>query len=202
MKITDENLKLIKVNKNGNFTKIDTGVSLYYFDSCKKCGESYLAQQKNKGYCSKQCSILDNEKMYNVSGENNGFYGHSHNKETKQINRDKHLGKKFSKEYCKSISQRIRGSGNPNWKGGIKDKPYSDDWTEDLRKYIRIRDNGKCQFPYCEYKNFVQCVHHIDEDKLNCQSSNLITLCQICHAKVHGDINNGYQKLLMNIVKN
>ena len=72
---------------------------------------------------------------------------------------------------------------------------------EELRKYIRHRDNNRCQNPLCEHKNFVQCVHHIDGDKLNCSPSNLITLCKICHQKIHVcKEKNEYKKMLQDIV--
>jgi hypothetical protein len=201
MKITSENLELLRITRGGNFIKIDSGSKLFYFESCKECGEPYLAQKNNKGYCSKKCSMLNNDKMCNVKGENNGFFGKHHTEETKKKISSSRKGK-----YCGYNNHNYKSSNwnkekNPNWKGGIKKNEYTDDWTEELRKYIRHRDNNRCQNPLCEHKNFVQCVHHIDGDKLNCSPSNLITLCKICHQKIHVcKEKNEYKKMLQDIV--
>jgi len=78
----------------------------------------------------------------------------------------------------------MRGSKNPNWRGGISNKPYCESW-QCLSAYIRERDDHKCQNPYCNKQKFKlrMIVHHIDYDKQNCDPRNLITLCDSCHGK-------------------
>ncbi len=66
----------------------------------------------------------------------------------------------------------LKGENNPAWNNGSSFEPYSSDWTEALKKSIRERDNYICQLSG-KYGN---CVHHIDYDKKNCNSNNLITL--------------------------
>lgn len=201
MKITEDNLKLLRITKNGNFIKNDSGSKLFYYNSCIKCGEPYLAQKNNKGYCSKKCSMLNNKKMCNTNGENNGFYGKIHTSITKRKISKNRSSKCVGADNYNYKSSHWNGNKNPNWKGGITKNEYNDDWTEELKKYIRRRDGNECKFPYCEHKNFIQCVHHIDENKLNCQPSNLITLCKICHQKIHmSDLKEDYTILLKDIV--
>ena len=79
----------------------------------------------------------------------------------------------------------ITGKNNPNWK---EDKIYIDyplEWTEKLKAQIRKKDNHTCQEcgileSDCNVKLHV---HHIDFNKINCHSDNLISLCHSCHAK-------------------
>lgn len=58
---------------------------------------------------------------------------------------------------------------------------YSPEWINSLRKRIRRRDNLQCQL--CSTRTRPLHVHHIDYNKANCQDSNLITLCDVCHKK-------------------
>ena len=84
-------------------------------------------------------------------------------------------------------NERIKGSNNPNWKDGIADSPYPPEWNERLKEKIRKRDNYKCQ--KCSIPQ-IECikklhVHHKDENKQNCDESNLISLCRKCHITIH-----------------
>lgn len=178
-------MKQIRTTKGGNYIHINTGAKLFYYEHCKKCGEPYLAQKKNKGYCSRHCSYFDNEKLVNNIGINNSFYGKKHSVATKKKISISRAGKGTKEKNHNYNGGHWKGNKNPNWKGGVYFSFYGEDWTEDLKKFIRNRDNNRCQFPECEHKNFVQCVHHIDGNKLNCQPSNLITLCKKCHQKIH-----------------
>ena len=81
----------------------------------------------------------------------------------------------------KKISEGIKLEKNPNWKGGISFEPYSIDWTETLKRAIRERDKYICQL--C--KGYGNVVHHIDYNKKNCNTNNLICLCVRCNSKVN-----------------
>jgi len=103
-------------------------------------------------------------------------------------------GKIFSEERKKRISQNKKGKyigeKNWNWKGGISDYPYPEDWTETLRKSIRERDNYTCQLcgihqDELEGWNKQLDCHHIDYNKNNLNPDNLISLCRQCHQKTN-----------------
>ncbi len=64
---------------------------------------------------------------------------------------------------------------------GKSKEPYSNDWTETLKKSIRERDHYQCQL--CG--KFGKHVHHINYNKKNCDPINLITLCHCCHMKTN-----------------
>ena len=81
-----------------------------------------------------------------------------------------------------------RGSNHVNWKGGISKEPYCQDWTEELKTYIKDRDGNRCLNPYCNSKEPDDLnVHHIDYNKKNCSPFNLITICRSCNARANVD---------------
>ena len=77
------------------------------------------------------------------------------------------------------------GENHPNWKGGIAYEDYGIEFNKHLKDKIRQRNNYQCQM--CELrengKNHI--VHHIDYDKKNNKSENLILLCNSCHSKTN-----------------
>jgi transposase len=66
--------------------------------------------------------------------------------------------------------------------------PASDNRYDELRKFVFMLDENKCQ--KCgAVEDLV--MHHLDGDDRNNDTANLVTLCPSCHAKVHhkkGDI--------------
>ena len=85
-------------------------------------------------------------------------------------------------EYRKMMSEKHKGGRCHTWKGGISFEPYSVDWTKTLKKSIRQRDRYTCQI--CGEEPSLNC-HHIDYNKNNCDTSNLIILCKKCHGKTN-----------------
>ena len=87
---------------------------------------------------------------------------------------------KLSFDYC--------GSGHPNWKGGISKEPYCQEWTKDLKEFVKQRDGYKCMNPYCNSKNPDDLtVHHIEYNKKLCKAEDLITTCRSCNFKANKD---------------
>jgi len=124
---------------------------------------------------------------YNIPRRPPGMIGRKHTKESKRRMSEtrkrlfkegkiKHpfLGKKNPK-----ASERMKGSKNPMWKGGITRKYllfYASSRWRRVRKLILERDNYTCQL--CGKTNCELHVHHINP-------TSLITLCKSCHGKVH-----------------
>ena len=79
------------------------------------------------------------------------------------------------------------GKANPNWKGGISKEPYPFNFNEELKKLIRKRDNYKCQLCGCPQAENIKklTIHHIDYNKNNLDSKNLISLCFRCNSKAN-----------------
>lgn len=74
------------------------------------------------------------------------------------------------------------------WRGGFKRTDYPNIWGRKLRGFIRNLDNHKCQYPDCDYTDLngkrKLNVHHIDGNKKNCQTYNLISLCTSHHKHI------------------
>jgi hypothetical protein len=77
------------------------------------------------------------------------------------------------------------GEKNPAWKGGISFEPYNPEFNNNLKKYIRDRDYHICQLCNKPENGSKLRIHHIDYDKKNINSINLISLCNSCHIKTN-----------------
>lgn len=94
--------------------------------------------------------------------------------------------KKRLSDYNKSIGRRppvYYGKDCPSWRGGKSFEAYTINWTNSLRISIRERDKYTCQICGDKQGDEAFCVHHIDYNKKNCNTENLVTLCRSCHAK-------------------
>jgi len=114
--------------------------------------------------------------------------------------------KKRSEQTKFRMSQSKRGNKNPAWVNGYSALGYAYpiEWTRSLKQQIRKRDNFICCI-CLEYPSTI--VHHIDYDKKNCESDNLITVCRKCHSKTNNNrefwTNNLYEKFKnSNFVRN
>lgn len=104
--------------------------------------------------------------------------------------------RKLCNNYCSPTCSKIghikhlSGENSPHF---IKDlqRYYPIVFTGQLRRYIRDRDNHKCQL--CGKLEQNNCrkldVHHIDYDKQNCDEDNLISLCINCHVSTNHNRN-------------
>jgi len=113
--------------------------------------------------------------------------GHLVFDETREKMRRANLGKHLSEETKEKIRQAHLGEKCYNWQGGISFEEYSTAWTEALKEAIRKRDQHTCQLcgrPQVEFKKKLD-IHHIDYDKKNLDTENLISLCHRCHMKTN-----------------
>ena len=97
----------------------------------------------------------------NRSGDKNPFHGHTHALSTRQ--------------YLSRLA-RARSLGGQG--------QYGPEWTPELRETILTRDGHRCR--RCGNADGMLQVHHVDRDKSNSHSSNLLTLCAACHLAFHG----------------
>jgi len=87
----------------------------------------------------------------------------------------------------------FRGKYRPNislenhgmWEGGKSFKPYPLKFNNRLKEMIRTRDMRGCRLCYLKENNLEKrmCVHHIDYNKENIKTVNLISLCNSCHSR-------------------
>jgi 5-methylcytosine-specific restriction endonuclease McrA len=73
-----------------------------------------------------------------------------------------------------------KGEASPNWRGGRSF--YPENWVF-ISLRVKKRDGWRCV--RCGSARFKE-VHHIDQDPMNCDPLNLVTLCRSCHKLRHG----------------
>lgn len=111
--------------------------------------------------------------------------GHFVSEETKQKIREGNKDKIISEETRKIWSEQRKGENNWNWNNGSSFEPFGIEFNKELKQFILERDNSICQCPDCEHKSTKLDVHHIDFNKKNNNSDNLIILCTSCHMKTN-----------------
>jgi len=175
---------------------------------CKICGkrmEVYASALKNNAvkYCSMRCrnkgmrkkritkKCMQCGKSFKVLAARVKLYNIG--KYCSRKCYEKSLKKRiFSKEWRKRISktqsERYKDKTiHPSWLGGKSFEPYGLTFNLELRNKIRQRDHNACQecgIRQNKLKRRLTC-HHIDYCKQNNLPSNLITLCETCHAKTN-----------------
>jgi len=159
-----------KRNENGTNYK---GLKIKY---CEVCGKELSESSKyNKPKCCRSCA---------------------------------HEGRITSEKTKRKISATLKnkhlvGELSSVWKGGSSKLAYTFEFNKQLKTQIRFRDNYICQF--CGISENEQLfvygsvlsIHHIDYNKGNNSSANLISLCTHCHQKTNGSREywkNFYQK--------
>lgn len=121
-----------------------------------------------------------------------GCFDHIYTEETRQKQSDARIAYFADPENRKRIS----GENHPNWRGGISFEPYGLEFTETLREQIRLRQNWQCLICWLPNENGNALdVHHLDYDKINNGSGNLVALCASCHGATSS--NRGYWQLVL-----
>jgi len=95
-------------------------------------------------------------------------------------------------KYCKSCAQKD-DRGN-NYIDGRSLEKYGTEFSKELKDRIRNRDNYECQVcKITEKEHLINSkktlvIHHIDGNKYNNNTSNLVSLCVSCHIIMHWEI--------------
>lgn len=151
---------------------------------CLNCGKVFHQYDKNGKFCSNKCvGEYQRGKAINLlERTRNCEYC---NKEFEV--RYKNSSQKYCGRECLFKSQ--SGENHWMWRGGESFTKYPQEFNEELKENIRDRDGRICQMcliaeSETETKNRLD-VHHIDWDKQNLDPTNLISLCAVCHTKLH-----------------
>jgi len=180
---------LIKRDKLGRFIKGSISWTKIYGNPSVKGKNNPMKKKENR------------EKISKVMMENKNALGKVFSEERKKKISLALIGKNLSKKHKEKLSQaKIRlyqEKGNIigfqkeekhyNWQGGLSREPYLLESNSKLKKQIRERDNFTCQeCGWTEKKlGYKLRIHHIDYNKKNNNSNNLISLCKTCHLKTN-----------------
>jgi hypothetical protein len=151
-----------------------------YTLKCNQCHSIFTLREssfsKGKGlFCSKHCKDINPEMREKASQTIKDGY------KAGRIHARGMLGKTaWNKGKCNYWQLKEK---NPNWNGGSSYETYGYKWNRSLKRKIRERDGQKCK--ECKEKRKALVVHHIDYNKQNNKTSNLITLCRSCHSKTN-----------------
>lgn len=166
---------------------------------CVHCGKLFhcMPSQLRKGakYCSWECRLESNSHV--PRGENHSYWQGKRRDaicETCQtpfvsILHPRTGWNRFCSRKCKSKVHGllIEGKNNGRWTGGKSHEPYPIEFNNRLKSQIRERDNYQCQLcciPESSLDRKLD-IHHIDYNKDNLSSDNLIALCRPCNSKVN-----------------
>ena len=177
-----------------------------------KKGQKFTEEHKRKLSLAKIGIKLSKEHRKNMSisakkSINSGRFkkGHKLTEEAKRKLSEIVKGRKHSKEAKEKLSKTrkglikegklkiISGKEHYNWQGGISFEPYGLKFNNQLREQIRMRDNYRCQECFRHQdelrtktnKKYRLPIHHIDFNKQNNKSNNLISLCRGCHTQTN-----------------
>jgi hypothetical protein len=131
------------------------------------------------------------EKGKLLVGENNHFYGKTHNEENIEIFRNKRLGKTYEEIYgyekATEIKNKLKKDNlvKTDWRNYWSEYPFN---FQDKNLRFRILKNQNYKCPIC-FKNvkkkFAKNLHHINYVKNDNRRRNLIYLCISCHIKTN-----------------
>lgn len=134
---------------------------------CKYCGNSFkiFPCLKRIKYCSSECF---------------------HDSTKGRISWNKGLTSKTDKRVMK-YSEKKCGHKSHFWRGGKSFEEYPPEFNKIFKLKLKQRDNFTCQ--KCGIKEdelkWTLSIHHIDFNKNNNASENLISLCRACHAETN-----------------
>jgi hypothetical protein len=177
---------------------VDNELSKYKIAEIKGCSPpTVLNMLREQGIpVRKTMPPKSRERLSAHMKRNNPMLGKHHSEELRKKWSLERRGEKhpmWGKHLSEEIKNKIKmtcierkvsvGELNPNFNGWLSKKPYSLTWDEILKAGIRTRDNHFCMVCNKSESSFREKlhIHHIDYDKLNCELTNLVSLCRKCH---------------------
>ncbi len=96
-------------------------------------------------------------------------------------------------ETLKKVSATIQGIDIKDWKGFISHEEYGKEFNNELKEKIRKRNSYRCQECFRHQdelydkagRKYSLLIHHIDYNKKNNNTKNLISLCRSCHVQTN-----------------
>jgi len=146
-----------------------------------------MPKHKNNCQCS-VCRIMRGRPPYNKGKTLEDLFGEDRAKEIRI-----HISE--SNKGILHPNANLAMENNSQWRGGISFEPYGVEFNDVLKQFVRERDNYVCQICKTQENGRKLSVHHIDYNKNNNDSFNLIATCEICHG-LTGANRNIFQEFL------
>lgn len=152
---------------------------------CQECGKE--RKTKEATLCH-SCASKKRIKFHPQNGKNNPNWKGGHNN-------CEDCGKELSNRYVKKCRTHCRtGKLNHFYKHGQGNFPYPLEFSDKLKENIRKRDDYLCQeCGITEEEHLIVwgeilSVHHIDYNKFNNVTENLLTLCRNCNTRANFNV--------------
>ena len=148
-------------------------------------GRSFIRHHQNIGPCSQG----RREKLISTwKKRGHPWTNRSHTKKSRAKMRKARLGKELPDEIRANMSKAQSGENNPAWRGGIRHDPYCPIFSDPgFKEMIFKRDGYECQnhicWKSCEHLPLIP--HHINYDKQDCDTKNIITVCWSCNSRAN-----------------
>jgi len=102
-------------------------------------------------------------------------------------------GCELTEEHKKNLKLSHSKEKHYNWQDGKSFEPYGIEFNNQLKEFIRKRDNFRCQQCFRNQdelftkkgRRYKLMIHHIDFNKRNNNPNNLISLCRNCHIQTN-----------------
>lgn len=146
-------------------------------------GISFSEESRNKMSESQKLRFSDNDVRLAMSEAGKNYY---------RNNPYSHpmLGRNQSEHSRRLMSINRKGEKNGRWNGGKSFEVYPEEFSKELKDSIRARQNYECAdncISDCSNDITSLNVHHIDQDKRNNSTDNLIALCRSHHSMAHNE---------------
>lgn len=87
-------------------------------------------------------------------------------------------------DYRKKTIAALSGENSILWRGGKSHEPYTEEFNEEFKEFIRSRENRNCFI--CGKPESKECtklhIHHINYDKKDTTPETCVAVCVSCHA--------------------
>lgn len=161
---------------------------------CINCNKDFVVKNTSRKSTARYCSIQCRTIHYDMTEHPSDHKVWDKCKHCEKIIKitNRKIGKRnFCSQDCanKAHSFWIKGKNNGRYVHGDHAVPYPSGWTKTYKQQIRERDHHQCKVCLLKQEdhNVLLHVHHIDYNKNNINTDNLITLCKYCHGKMHGN---------------